>query len=60
MHAPKSTIKCSANGEIIFKPPWDTSALKRKRKEKDHFWSVFDKEASAANLNVAMHKQQVL
>ena len=56
---PKSKIKCSKNGEIITKPPWDTSALKRRRKEKDHSWNVFENDPSASNLNIAMHKQQI-
>ena len=58
-HVPKSTIKCSKNGEILSKPPWDTSALKRKRKEKDHAWSNFDTNPNSVKLNIAMHKQKV-
>lgn len=56
-NVPKSTIKCTKNGDIISKPPWDTSALKRKRREKDHAWSTFDIDPTAAKLNIAMHKQ---
>ena len=54
---PKSKIKSTKNGEIITKLPWDCSALKRKRKEKDCAWNNFDKEPTSVNLNVALHKQ---
>ena len=40
---PKTRIKTTKNGEIITKLPWDCSALKRKRKEKDGAWNSFDK-----------------
>ena len=34
-HVPKIKLKCAKNGDIISKPPWDNSSLKRKRKQKD-------------------------
>jgi hypothetical protein len=55
---PKSKIKLSKNGDIITKPPWDCSSLKRKRKQKDATWKVFDNNPTAENLNVANQKQK--
>ena len=54
---PKVNIKCTKSGEIISKPPWDCSALKRKRKEKDHAWKKFDAFPTSTNLNLALHTQ---
>ena len=56
-HVPTSKIKCSKNGDIIKKEPWDCSALKRKRKEKDNAWKLFENIPISQNLNVALHKQ---
>ena len=54
---PKSNIKCTKSGEIITKPPWECSALKRKRKEKDKAWHTFDTYPTSVNLNLALHEQ---
>lgn len=54
---PKSKIKCSKNGEIVGKKPWDCSSLKRKRKEKDSLWRNFDSNPTSENLNIASQKQ---
>lgn len=54
---PKSKIKCSANGDIISKLPWDCSSLKRQRTQKDIAWRKFDNEPSSINLNLALQKQ---
>ena len=54
---PKSSIKCTKNGEILSKPPWDCTALKRKRKEKDQAWHNFETFPTSINLNLALHKQ---
>ena len=54
---PVSKIKCTKNGEILKKEPWDCSALKRKRKEKDLAWKLFESTPLSQNLNVALHKQ---
>ena len=55
---PKSKLKCSKKGEIISKPPWDCSSLKRKRKDKDTSWRSFDNNPTPENLNVASQKQK--
>ena len=55
--SPKLTQKCFPNGTIISKAPWDCTALKRKRREKDKFWAVFHEEPTKLNLNLAMSKQ---
>ena len=39
------------------KVPWDNSALKRKRREKDKQWAIFDASPSSVNLNVALNSQ---
>ena len=54
---PKSTIKSTKSGEILSKQPWDCTALKRKRKEKDQAWNTFLIFPSSTNLNLALHKQ---
>ena len=55
---PKSNIKCSKNGDIIAKPPWDCSSLKRKRQQKDTLWRNFDNNPTSENLNIASQKQK--
>ena len=55
---PKSKLKCSKNGDLVSKPPWDCSSLKRKRKEKDSSWKKFDSDPTSQNLNVASQKQR--
>ena len=54
---PKVSVKCTEKGEIISKPPWECTALKRKRKEKDQAWHTFDSFPTSINLNMALHKQ---
>ena len=54
---PKTKVKVSKNGDIISKPPWDCSSLKRRRKQKDAFWHNFDDNPTATNLNLACQKQ---
>ena len=54
---PKKNIKCTRNGEILSKKPWDCSMLERKRKEKDQAWKLFDDFPNSTNLNLALHKQ---
>lgn len=54
---PKSKIKCSTNGDIVTKLPWDCSSLKRDRKKKDIAWRNFDHDPSSINLNLALQKQ---
>ena len=56
-HAPKMKLKCNKNGEVISKPPWDCTSLKRKRRCKDKAWKQFDNLPSSENLNVALHVQ---
>ena len=56
-HAPKSKLKSTKNGDIITKVPWDCTALKRKRKEKDQAWKNFENSPLSQNLNMALHKQ---
>ena len=53
---PKSKIKCLKNGEIVAKSPWECSALRRKRKEKDKSWLNFDSNPTSVNLNIALQK----
>lgn len=54
---PNSKIKCTKNGDIVKKDPWDCTALKRKRKGKDSAWKSFENVPTSQNLNVALHKQ---
>ena len=54
---PKDSIKCFSNGMVISKPPWDCTALKRKRREKDKTWAMFHDNPTNLNLNLAMQKQ---
>jgi hypothetical protein len=54
---PKTKIKCSKNGDIITKLPWDCSSLKRDRTQKDAAWRKFDSDATSVNLNIALQKQ---
>ena len=54
---PKTTIKTTKSGEILSKQPWDCTALKRKRKEKDKAWQTFDTIPTSINLNLALHMQ---
>ena len=56
-HVPVTKIKCTKNGEVLKKEPWDCSALKRKRKEKDLAWKLFEDTPLSQNLNAALHKQ---
>ena len=56
-NVPKSKIKCSKNGDIIERLPWDCSSLKRKRTQKDISWRNFDNNPSSENLNIACLKQ---
>ena len=56
-HVPKTKLKYSQNGDIISKPPWDNSSLKRKRKQKDLSWRNFDNNPTPANLNIASQRQ---
>ena len=54
---PTTTVKFTKKGEILTKLPWDCTALKRKRKEQDAAWAIFDESPTAFNLNVALYKQ---
>jgi transposase len=55
---PKIKIKCSENGEIISKPPWDCSSLKKRRSQKDASWRNFDINPTSVNLNIALQKNK--
>ena len=55
---PRVKVKVSKTGSIITKPPWDCSALKRKRKSKDGAWRDFEECPTNTNLNIALTKQQ--
>ena len=57
-HAPKVRLKCTKNGEIISKAPWDSTSLKRRRKEKDKAWKIFDNLPTPQNLGLALQKQE--
>ena len=57
-HVPKMNLKSTKNGDIITKVPWDCTALKRKRKEKDQAWKIFDSSPAAQTFNVALQKQE--
>ena len=54
---PKVNLKCFPNGNVISKVPWDCTALKRKRREKDKLWAVFHEDPTKLNLNLALSKQ---
>ena len=56
-NVPKSKIKCSKNGDVIDRPPWDCSSLKRKQIQKDISWRNFDSNPSSEKLNIACQKQ---
>ena len=55
--APKIKVKCFSNGSIINKPPWESSALNRKRRDKDKHWALFHENPTKINLNLALAKQ---
>ena len=57
-NAPKLNIKCTKNGAVFRKLPWDCSALKRQRKLKNKSWGIFDKVPTNANLQQALHFQE--
>ena len=40
------------------KLPWDNSALKRSRREKDKQWAIFESSPNPVNLNIALGSQQ--
>ena len=54
---PKISIKSTKGGTILSKPPWDCTALKRKRTQKDKAWHTFETNPSSINLNMALHSQ---
>ena len=57
--APKTKIKCSKNGDIISKPPWDCAALKRNRTQKDTAWCSLDADPTSVHLILALQKQSL-
>ncbi len=56
-NVPQSDVRVSSKGSAETKAPWDCTALKRKRREKDRFWAVFHDSPNKGNLNVALSKQ---
>ena len=54
---PKIPVKLFADGTVIEKLPWDCTALKRKRREKDKQWAIFHQDPTKLNLNLALSKQ---
>ena len=54
---PKSSVKIFADERVIEKLPWDCTALKRKRREKDKHWAIFHNVPNKFNLNLALSKQ---
>ena len=54
---PKSSVKNFADERVIEKLPWDCTALKRKRREKDRHWAIFHDDPTKLNLNLALSKQ---
>ena len=58
-HVPMTDVKCSKNGNVITRVPWDCSSLKRRRKAKDAAWAEFDHNPSPQNLNIALYKQKI-
>ena len=55
---PKTTVVVNSKGDIVQKFPWDSSALKRKRREMDKQWKIFDSNPTARELNLALSKQK--
>ena len=55
-NVPKIEVKCDSKGTVIQKVPWDCTSLKRKKREKDNAWSIFDSEPIPKNLNFALAK----
>ena len=57
-NVPISKPVYNAKGDIVQKQPWDCTSLKRKRRNKDKFWKIFDNQPTASNLNIALSKQR--
>ena len=55
-NVPKIEIKCDSKGTFIEKVPWDCTSLKRKRREKEKAWAIFDENPTTKNLNFALYK----
>ena len=56
-NVPQSVVRQNSNGTVQTKAPWECTALKRKRREKDKFWAVFQDAPTKGNLNTALSKQ---
>jgi hypothetical protein len=56
-NVPQSVVRKNSNGTVQTKAPWECTALKRKRREKDKFWAVFQESPTKGNLNTALSKQ---
>ncbi len=54
---PQSDVRVNGKGTVEAKAPWDCTALKRKRREKDKFWAIFQDSPTKGNLNTALNKQ---
>ena len=52
-NVPQSDVRINSKGAVETKAPWDCTALRRKRREKDKFWAVFHGTPTKGNLNVA-------
>ena len=48
---------CGTNSFKANRVPWECTALKRYRREKDKSWAVFDSTPTAQNLLLALHRQ---
>ena len=48
---------CGTNSFKANRVPWECTALKRYRREKDKSWAVFDSTPTAQNLSLALHRQ---
>ena len=56
-NVPQSVVRLNSKGAVKTKAPWECTALKRKRREKDKFWAVFQESPTKGNLNTALSKQ---
>ena len=58
--APVVKVKVTKSGTVITKDPWETNSLKRKRREKENAWRLFELNHTNDNLQYALFKGEEL
>ena len=58
--APLVKVKVTQSGSVLTKHPWETIGLKRKRRDKEKAWRVFEAQPTNNNLQYALSKGQEL